>query len=138
MYESAKRFLGSTKPGVLFYLGDHDPSGEDMVRDIQARLDMFGADVDVQKIALTIPQVEEHNPPPNPAKMTDPRAAGYVATHGEESWEVDALPPNVLTAIIRTAFRAVINTRAMTAVKRQEEADKVRLRRALEALNGGN
>jgi hypothetical protein len=82
-----------------------------------------------------MPQVEEHEPPPNPAKMTDPRAADYVAEHGEESWEVDALPPPVLTAIIRTAFRTVVDTRAMATMKRQEEDDKTRLRRALETLD---
>jgi hypothetical protein len=135
MYESANRFIGSQKPGVLFYLGDHDPSGEDMVRDIQSRLDLFGADVSVRKLALTMAQVEEHNPPPNPAKMSDPRAEGYVARHGDESWEVDALPPNVLAQIIRQAFRGVVNRPAMEAVKRQEEEDKTRLREALAALD---
>ena len=29
------------KKCVVLYLGDHDPSGIDMTRDIQARLDMF-------------------------------------------------------------------------------------------------
>ena len=134
MYESAHRFWRSAKPGVLFYLGDHDPSGEDMVRDIQDRLDMFGADVVVRKIALTMPQVEEHAPPPNPAKMSDPRAADYVAAHGRQSWEVDALTPNVLMAIIRSALRVVINVRAMAAMKKREEQDKTRLRHALETL----
>ena len=95
---------------------------------------MFGADVVVRKIALTMPQVEEHAPPPNPAKMSDPRAADYVAAHGRQSWEVDALTPNVLMAIIRAAFRTVIDTRAMAAMKKREEQDKTRLRHALETL----
>jgi len=136
MYESAKRFIAFEKPGILFYLGDHDPSGEDMVRDIADRMAMFGADIQVEKIALTMPQVEQYSPPPNPAKMTDPRADGYVARHGAESWEVDALPPNVLAQIIRAAFRRVLNKAAMDRVKAQEDTDKERLRVALASLDG--
>jgi hypothetical protein len=128
MYESAQRFIAAGKPGVLFYLGDFDPSGEDMVRDIQDRLDMFGANVDVRKVALTMPQVQQYNPPPNPAKLTDPRASGYVERYGDESWEVDALPPNVLAQIIRAAFQKIVDRRAMRTVKQREEVDKGRLR----------
>jgi hypothetical protein len=134
MYESATRFKDSGKPGMLFYLGDLDPSGEDMVRDIDARLDLFGADVSVRKIALTLAQVRQYTPPPNPAKMSDPRATGYVAEFGNESWEVDALPPNVLAQIVRREFRAVIQKPAMDRIKEQEESDKERLRTALTAL----
>lgn len=138
MYEAALRFRASKKPGIILYLGDHDPSGEDMVRDIQARLDLFGADVDVRKLALTMPQVEQYNPPPNPAKMTDPRAADYVEAHGAESWEVDALPPNVLAGIIRGSFRSIINKAAMDRVKVQETQDKKLLKTAVASLRDGH
>ncbi len=134
MYESAQRFIDSGKPGILFYLGDHDPSGEDMVRDIAARLEMFGADVKVEKLALTMAQVTQYNPPPNPAKMSDPRAAGYVEEFGEQSWEVDALPPNVLAGIIQGAFAGVVDTEAMDIIKEREERDKSRLREAVTNL----
>lgn len=134
MYEASKRFIRARRPGVLFYLGDHDPSGEDMVRDIQDRLDTFGADVKVVKVALTMAQVQEHDPPPNPAKMSDSRAAAYVDQHGDESWEVDALPPEVLAATIRAAFEDVVDGDAMDVIKSREDEDKVRLRRALETL----
>jgi hypothetical protein len=131
MYDSAARFIEPSRPGILFYLGDHDPSGEDMVRDIADRLDMFGADVAVNKLALTMAQVRQYNPPPNPAKITDPRAKAYITKFGDSSWEVDALPPNILTQIIRTAFRGVVNVSMMNEVKNQETTDKAKLRSAL-------
>lgn len=133
MYEAGKRFVEEQdeKTCLLFYLGDHDPSGEDMVRDVGARLAMFGAEVEVRKLALTMEQVEEYDPPPNPAKMSDPRAAEYVTQHGGSSWEVDALPPNVLAEIIRHAFSEIVDEAKMQAVLRQEERDKKQLRRAL-------
>jgi hypothetical protein len=132
MYESAQRILGAGEDeNVIFYLGDHDPSGEDMVRDIEERLAEFGVcDLAVVKLALTIEQVQRYRPPPNPAKMTDSRAAAYVAKFGRRSWEVDALPPDVLSRIIREAFAAEIDVEKMDAVKEREQADKKLLRAA--------
>lgn len=138
MYESARRFLEAQeqdKQLVLFYLGDHDPSGEDMVRDIGARMEMFGVvDLDVQKLALTMDQIEEYEPPPNPAKSTDPRAADYIAKYGTSSWEVDALPPNVLATIIRTALSDVVDQDTLDDVLEREKNDKAQLRDAVESL----
>lgn len=124
----------SKKELYLFYLGDHDPSGEDMVRDIQERLAMYGCDLVVKKLALTMDQVREYDPPPNPAKMTDPRAGKYVDEHGATSWEVDALPPDVMDQIIRAELEGIIDRKAMNTVMAKEEADKVLLRKAVESL----
>ena len=63
---------------MIIHLGDHDPSGIDMTRDIQERLQMFGADVYVKRVALTMNQIGTYNPPPNPAKITDSRASKYI------------------------------------------------------------
>jgi hypothetical protein len=138
MYESAERFKQAQVYGkrlVLFYLGDHDPSGEDMVRDINDRLEMFGVeDLDVQKLALTMTQIKAYNPPPNPAKMTDSRAKGYVDRHGTSSWEVDALPPDVLSQIIRTAFDRIVDEDEMDRVKKLEEVGRSRLREAAKQI----
>lgn len=85
MYAAAKRYReNSDKDCVLFYLGDHDPSGEDMVRDIRDRLDEFEAPtIDVIKLALTWDQIQQYNPPPNPAKALSldtllPTPTGYT------------------------------------------------------------
>lgn len=130
MHESANRFLDHEVQPVLLYLGDHDPSGEDMVRDIRDRLLMFGVHrIDVRKIALTMEQVEKYNPPPNPAKITDPRSNGYIAKHGESSWEVDALPPEVLAKIIESHINQFLDGGMMNAIIQQENKDKERLRK---------
>ena len=41
-------------------------------------------------------QVQQYQPPSNPAKTTDSRAAAYIEAYGTESWELDALEPDVL------------------------------------------
>lgn len=136
MYESAERFLNDSNDRALhlLYVGDMDPSGEDMVRDVEDRLAMFGAEVNVQKVALTIDQVRTYKPPPNPAKMTDVRAPAYVAKYGNNSWEVDALPPNVLNRIVRDALDELVDQDLMEEVKEKEEEDKKRLRNAVKRL----
>ena len=153
MYEAAVRFMSRAnqaesdyydedKPEsqpVLFYLGDHDPSGEDMVRDIGARLSEFGLRrLTVEKLALTMTQVKKYNPPPNPAKKSDSRYAAYEAEHGNQSWEVDALPPNVLQQIIRTAFDGVVDRGLMDDVIAKENEAKVKLRKSLKKIESAS
>lgn len=130
MHEAAMRLrrkAESHESLTIIYLGDHDPSGEDMVRDIAERLDMFGAVVTVEKLALTMAQVQKYHPPPNPAKMTDSRAGDYVRQHGNQSWEVDALPPDVLSKLIRKAIESRLDRSLMDDICRREKRDKTAL-----------
>ena len=101
MYDAHRRLRSGD---VILYFGDHDPSGKDMVRDIRERMEEFGREVDVRPVALTMEQIRRFNPPPNPAKITDPRAKWYIREYGRTSWELDALPPREL---IRRAEEAV-------------------------------
>jgi hypothetical protein len=91
----------------IFHLGDHDPSGIDMSRDIEERLQLFRSEVTLERLALNMDQVKRYNPPPNPAKVTDSRFASYVDKYGEESWELDALEPQVIVDLVREAVLAV-------------------------------
>lgn len=131
MYESSKRFIYAaereSKRCRLFYLGDFDPSGEDMVRDVSDRLSLFGTDVRVEKIALTPDQIDTYKPPPNPAKTTDPRSAAFIAANGATSYEVDALPPQVLSEIVRESFNAIIDRSTMDEIIEREEVGKKKL-----------
>ena len=81
MYDSSKRFQEALDQGqqpVVIYLGDHDPSGLDMSRDVWDRLDLmtYQAGVEVVRLALNIDQVDFFQPPPNPTKLKDSRAPG--------------------------------------------------------------
>lgn len=97
-----------TREFTVLHLGDHDPSGIDMTRDIQERLNLFSTSYDdkprvrvkVKRIALNLDQIDEYAPPPNPAKVTDSRYEGYAAEFGESSWELDALEPKVIDSLI--------------------------------------
>lgn len=104
MWRAAMRLKRQERIGkectILLHLGDHDPSGIDMSRDIQDRLNMYGSDVEVKRIALNMEQIEEYNPPSDFAKSTDSRYATYRDEYGKDSWELDALDPRVITELI--------------------------------------
>lgn len=96
--------------GLVLHLGDHDPSGIDMTRDLLERLRMFGGHTfDLKRIALNIEQVEELRPPENPAKSTDSRFGAYLRAYGESSWELDALTPQYLDALVSSHIESVID-----------------------------
>jgi len=104
MWRAAMRLRRWERGGfetVILHFGDHDPSGMDMTRDIEERMELFGSTVDVRRLALNMEQIDQYSPPPNPAKMTDSRFASYVQEYGEESWELDALEPQVLSDLVR-------------------------------------
>lgn len=108
MWGASQRLIKKIDSGKLvhiIHLGDHDPSGMDMSRDIKDRLTLFlqGRHVHVLRAALNKSQIDRYNPPPNPAKVTDSRAKAYIAQYGDFSWELDALPPNVLSDIVSRA-----------------------------------
>lgn len=103
MWSAAMRLKHARRCGqtpVIIHLGDHDPSGIDMTRDIFDRHDMFDGAHKVERIALNMSQVEQYGPPPNPAKLTDSRSNSYVGKFGYDSWELDALEPRVLRDLI--------------------------------------
>lgn len=99
---------------VIIHLGDHDPSGLDMTRDMEDRLEMFAGwqSQDIRRIALNMDQIEAFKPPPNFAKITDSRAKAYIAKYGRNSWELDALDPRTISDLIRDNLEALIDTEA--------------------------
>lgn len=103
-----ERIRRSGQKPIIFHFGDHDPSGKDMTRDIVDRLRLFMGGTKLERLALNMDQVEQYGPPPNPAKITDSRFAGYMAEFGAESWELDALEPAVIAQLIRDALDDLI------------------------------
>lgn len=127
MHDSSIRFRLAQQDGkscYLLYMGDLDPSGEDMVRDIKDRLIELWAQVQVDKIALTTEQVDEFSLPPNPAKTTDPRARGFIEENGESSWELDAMPPASLDALLREKLDELLDRELYDAQIEIENEDK--------------
>lgn len=99
---------------LILHLGDHDPSGIDMTRDLKERIELFSAEFEIRinfkRIALNMRQIDEKRPPPNPAKTTDSRFKDYRRKYGDQSWELDALSPAYLAEIITKEITDVIDS----------------------------
>ncbi len=137
MFQNAVRLAKNSNPGnknnYILYLGDHDPSGLDMIRDIEDRLNIFGVGNNeyqpckVIPIALTMDQIKEYNPPPNFAKITDKRADKYIKEFGNKSWEVDALEPSVINELLEDKIEDIIDMKKYNDVIKEEQEDKKKL-----------
>ena len=134
MWRAAQRFLEHEHQScMVIHLGDHDPSGLDMTRDINDRLEKFGCDfVEVNRIALNMDQIEELKPPPNPAKSSDSRYHAYVQRYGTTSWELDALSPPIIGKLITNAILAGTDKKKRKAILRKEQEQKDQLQQVAE------
>lgn len=118
---------------VVLHLGDHDPSGIDMTRDLDERIRMFaeaemdGTSVDINRIALTMKQIDLKKPPPNPAKTTDARFKDYQRKYGKESWELDALEPSFLVELVTKHIQQSIDEVSWEERRQEIEATRVKL-----------
>lgn len=131
MWRAGQRLLrhnGNQQNTCILHFGDHDPSGIDMTRDIEDRLVLFTSGrVVVQRMALNMNQVEELGPPPNPAKLSDSRAKNYIIRFGRESWELDALEPEYIANLIRTAVARLRDDEEWEKTMVRERAMKAKL-----------
>jgi hypothetical protein len=110
---------------IIFYLGDHDPSGLHMTVDVLERLQLFcGFSVEVRRLALNMPQVEQYNPPPNFAKDTDSRFEEYKKRYGTDSWELDALNPEILSKLVKTQLEKLIDQDAWESALEREHHER--------------
>jgi hypothetical protein len=128
---------------TILYFGDFDPSGEDMVRSLRARIDEyleledhltpFTVDVEIIKCALTPSDIRHYNLPPDFAKKTDSRAKKFIAKHGDVSVELDALPTDVLRDRLQSEVAARLDLDVLALVKEREKVERERLVEMLSA-----
>lgn len=118
--------------GTILYFGDFDPSGEDMVRALEASLanpDLpnGGSFPTVIKCALTREDIDAYSLPPDFTKATDTRQAAFVARYGDVAVELDALPVAVLRERIVREVETRMDGDALEETRRQEREDRGRL-----------
>lgn len=112
-----------------------------MTRDLQERFDTFiqpeiplGDEemFTLDRIALSMDQINEKRPPPNPAKSTDARYKDYTRRFGSKSWELDALEPAYLNDLVERKIEDFIDPDKWK--KREAEINHVKNKLAVTAL----
>lgn len=97
------------------------PEFDVMVKEYE---DLYRDALTVKRIALNMDQVDQYDPPPNPAKLTDSRVDKYLVAFGDESWELDALPPDVLATLIEDNVLALRDEDLWDDVVEEEDKAK--------------
>lgn len=131
LHTAAETIAEIGKPAHLYYFGDHDPSGLDIPRNVEARLRQFAPDAEIhfERAAVTPEQIARWQLPTRPTKTKDTRSKGFEG----ESVEVDAIPPDELRSLARTYIDRHIDKRQLEML-RVIEAEE---RRSLATIAGG-
>jgi hypothetical protein len=125
-----RRELVEGRTPIILNLGDHDPEGLDMTRDLRERFAlMVGQEIEVRRLALNMDQIEQYQPPPNFAKESSTRIRTYRQQYGEHSWELDALTPDVIAGLVETAIRSLIDLAAWRRAEQKEKRAKAQILR---------
>ena len=122
LYEAAAAIAEQAKPAYFYYLGDWDPSGVDIPRQVERRLRQYAPNVELhfERIAVGPVQIYNLNLPTRPTKKSDSRAKGFHS----ESVEVDAIPPAILRALVSKVITRHVHRDSLEIVLAAEESER--------------
>ena len=106
----------------IFYLGDRDPSGLDIFRNITERIPEFAQNTPIvfQHVAVTPAQVRQWQLPSRPTKKKDSRAKVFEG----ESVELDAIQPSDLRQLVTDCIEKVIDSSQLQQLRAIEKMEK--------------
>ena len=128
--EAAEYMNSLDKQVFIYQLGDHDPSGVAAGEAIESTLRELAptADIVFERLAVTPAQIERLSLPLRPTKRTDSRAARFEAEFGAGSVELDAIHPDALRAMVRSAIERHIDRRELEVLMTAERNERQILR----------
>jgi len=145
-WEIVKRFQESGKDSlVLIVLSDFDPDGQEIAQSVARSIrDDFGVDqIEPVKAAITAEQIKKLGlvPSPTKAKKGSANYKKFVSEHGDDCYELEAMPPEVLQEVLHETIDQVIDVDLFNAEVKQEKEEADFLagvrRRAEAALREG-
>jgi hypothetical protein len=127
LYEAAEAIRDRDKPAFLYYFGDHDPSGLDIPRTVEARLREFAPDAEIhfERVAVNPDQIRRWGLPTRPTKESDSRSKNFEG----ESVEVDAIEPAMLRRLCDECIVRHIDEDLYDRLREVEAAERATLRR---------
>jgi hypothetical protein len=108
-FDLARAIGGNEKPMTVFYLGDHDPSGRRIETDLCERIRGYGAEFDINRLAIHAADIAKFKLPPLRVKESDSRTASFLRRYSNKCVELDALPPTELRRRIETSVRRMMD-----------------------------
>ncbi|MHB8951804.1 MAG: hypothetical protein ACYC4U_02370 [Pirellulaceae bacterium] len=141
LYSAAATISNADKFTHIYYFGDHDPSGHDISRCVEAGIgevlvkhnwtpsDCFA----FERVAVNLEQIERWSLPTRPTKKTDSRSKNFEG----ESVEVDAIEPDALRELCREAIEQHIDQDAYDRLMAVESAERGTLQSIVDRYAGG-
>jgi len=139
-YEAAANIKKIGKTVFIYYLGDFDPSGWQMSRNLEGKLRGFGARATFERMAINPEQIIRWNLPRRETKRTDSRCREFFDVFGKDtpSVELDALHPNELRRIVRDAIDQHLPDGYLDELKVAEKSERDLLKRLEKIAAGGS
>jgi hypothetical protein len=126
------------KQVFVFYLGDWDPSGEAIEKDVQRRVMRYGSGpFSIVRLAIHREDIERFHLPPLRVKVADPRSSAFIRQHGHETVELDALPPTELRVRVDRAIKELVNMEIWQRALQVEQTQQETTARIARALSNG-
>jgi len=128
-FQVAERFQDSGKQKlIVIYISDLDPEGVDMPAAFKKYLAHdFGLHATTIRAGVTMEQVGRYNLPPDiDVKLSSSRAKGFIKEYGNQCWELDSMPPEILIKEVTSAVTQCLDLEILnTAMEREYGADIV-------------
>jgi hypothetical protein len=126
------------KPITIYYVGDHDPSGRDLERDIRERVERYSKrQFNWHRLGVNPEHFERHDIIPLAPKKGDSRYRRFVADWGTECAEVEAIPATDLRQMIRDAIESHIPAGEWESLQRVESIEKEQWAAFMANMPGG-
>jgi hypothetical protein len=136
-WKIAEEWKQIDKPIFVAYLGDFDPSGYDIERNLRVKLsDLSGVEFEWVRLGVNKEDFRQHDLIPLPPKKSDKRYLKFRDEHGEDCAEVDALPPEVIRARVREFIEGHIPQDEWNRLKNVEAIEKETFASYLASIGG--
>jgi hypothetical protein len=134
LHQIAAEIKHTGKPVKVYYFGDHDPSGQDILKAATKRIKKLaiGNDITIEKVAITPEQIEAWHLPTRPPKESDPRSGNFKG----RCVEIEALPVAELRRLAEDCIRRHIDSRWWDQAQKIEEEQQALLEQAAEFFGG--
>jgi hypothetical protein len=130
---ACETFEQSDRPMHVYHLGDYDPSGLVATDALENFLRKNCTnEIHFERLALTPKQIKQWKLPTRPTKTGGNRHA--VNFGGDESCELDAIPPDKFRALVRGAIMQHIDTDTLAEVTERENDEKAVLLKVARSL----
>jgi hypothetical protein len=124
-YEIASLWENILKPITVYYIGDHDPSGRDLERDVKVKTaSLSGKEVNWVRLAVEPHHFEQFKIIPLDPKTKDSRFAKFIAKYGRKCAEVEGIPANDLRDMVEKAILSHIPEGEWQRMQEIEELEK--------------